>query len=77
MIDLERFEDAHQLTVAGVALAMRVPKMTVYRLVHARAVKEYVVGERRAAAPAALTTATWSRGSGRSGLSLARHSSGP
>lgn len=35
MVDLERFEDAHYLTVAEVALAMRVSKMTVYRLVHA------------------------------------------
>lgn len=35
MVDLKNFEDAQYLTVAEVALAMRVSKMTVYRLVHA------------------------------------------
>ena len=66
MVDLKSFEDAHYLTVAEVALAMRVSKMTVYRLVHARelpavsfgksyrvpaqAVKEYLIAERHAAA---------------------------
>lgn len=34
MIDLRSFEDAQYLTVAEVASAMRVSKMTVYRLVH-------------------------------------------
>ncbi len=74
MVDLASFEDAHYLTVAEVALAMRVSKMTVYRLVHAQklaavsfgrsiripaqAVKEYVVAERRATAPAARTAVT-------------------
>jgi excisionase family DNA binding protein len=66
MVDLKSFEDAHYLTVAEVALAMRVSKMTVYRLVHegelaavrfgrsyrvpARAVKEYLIAEQHAAA---------------------------
>jgi excisionase family DNA binding protein len=34
MVDLQKFEHAHYLTVAEVAAAMRVSKMTVYRLVH-------------------------------------------
>jgi excisionase family DNA binding protein len=67
MIDLKSFEDAHYLTVAEVALAMRVSKMTVYRLVHegelpavrfgrsyrvpAQAVQEYLVADRHTAAP--------------------------
>ncbi|MCQ9163555.1 helix-turn-helix domain-containing protein [Arthrobacter sp. STN4] len=67
MVDLQRFEDAHYLTVAEVAQAMRVSKMTVYRMVHAgdlpavrfgrsfrvpeRAVEEYLVAEQHAAAP--------------------------
>jgi excisionase family DNA binding protein len=66
MVDLKSFEDAHYLTVAEVALEMRVSKMTVYRLVHAKklpavsfgksyrvpaqAVKEYLIAERHAAA---------------------------
>ncbi|MGB9035901.1 MAG: excisionase family DNA-binding protein [Paeniglutamicibacter sp.] len=73
-VDLASFEDAHYLSVAEVALAMRVSKMTVYRLVHAQklaavtfgrsyripapAVKEYVVAERHAAAPAAHAAVT-------------------
>lgn len=67
MVDLARFEDAHYLTVAEVALAMRVSNMTVYRLVHAgelpavrfgrsyrvpaQAVKEYLGSEQHAADP--------------------------
>ena len=67
MVDLKSFEDAHYLTVAEVALAMRVSKMTVYRLVHEgelpavrfgrsyrvpeQAVKEYLIAEQHAAAP--------------------------
>ncbi|MBV1780229.1 helix-turn-helix domain-containing protein [Paeniglutamicibacter sp. ABSL32-1] len=67
MVDLKGFEDAHYLTVAEVALAMRVSKMTVYRLVHAgelpavrfgrsyrvpaQAVKEYLIAEQHSAAP--------------------------
>lgn len=67
MVDLQRFEDAHYLTVAEVALAMRVSKMTVYRLIHAGelpavrfgrsyrvpelAVEEYLIAEQHAAAP--------------------------
>ena len=35
MVELEKFKDAHYLTVAEVALAMRVSKMTVYRLIQA------------------------------------------
>ncbi|PYI64496.1 hypothetical protein CVV68_21810 [Arthrobacter livingstonensis] len=35
MVDLQKFENAHYLTVTEVALAMRVSKMTVYRLLHA------------------------------------------
>ncbi len=66
MVDLQKFEDAHYLTVAEVALAMRVSKMTVYRLVHAgelpavrfgksyrvpeQAVEEYLSAEQHAAA---------------------------
>ncbi|GAA1496819.1 helix-turn-helix domain-containing protein [Paeniglutamicibacter kerguelensis] len=65
MVDLQRFENAHYLTVAEVALSMRVSKMTVYRLVHAGelpavrfgrsyrvpelAVEEYLVAEQHAA----------------------------
>lgn len=71
MIDLKSFEDAEYLTVAEVALAMRVSKMTVYRLVHAgdltavrfgrsyrvpaQAVQEYLVAETHAAAPSPRT----------------------
>lgn len=67
MVDLQRFEDAQYLTVAEVALAMRVSKMTVYRLVHAgelpavrfgrsyrvpeQAMGEYLLAEQHAAAP--------------------------
>jgi excisionase family DNA binding protein len=67
MVDLKSFEDAHYLTVAEVALAMRVSKMTVYRMVHEgelpavrfgrsyrvpeQAVKEYLVAEQHSAAP--------------------------
>jgi excisionase family DNA binding protein len=74
MVDLKSFEDAHYLTVAEVALAMRVSNMTVYRLVHegelpavrfgrsyrvpAQAVKEYLIAERHAAAPARLPAST-------------------
>ncbi|MFB0835688.1 helix-turn-helix domain-containing protein [Arthrobacter halodurans] len=59
MVDLQELENAHYLTVAEVAVAMRVSKMTVYRLVHTgdlpavrfgrsyrvpeRAVQEYLV----------------------------------
>lgn len=66
MVDLKSFEDAHYLTVAEVAMAMRVSKMTVYRLIHegelaavrfgrsyrvpARAVNEYLIAEKHAAA---------------------------
>ncbi|MGL3806681.1 helix-turn-helix domain-containing protein [Paeniglutamicibacter sp. R2-26] len=69
MIDLQRFEEAHYLTVAEVAVAMRVSKMTVYRLVHAgelpavrfgrsyrvpeKAVEEYLVAEQHSATTAA------------------------
>ncbi len=35
VVELPKFKDAHYLTVAEVALAMRVSKMTVYRLLHA------------------------------------------
>lgn len=68
MVDLQKFENAHYLTVAEVALAMRVSKMTVYRLVHTGdlpavrfgrsyrvpelAVEEYLVAERHAATAA-------------------------
>ncbi|MBV1781374.1 helix-turn-helix domain-containing protein [Paeniglutamicibacter sp. ABSL32-1] len=71
MVDLESFEEAHYLTVAEVALAMRVSKMTVYRLVHggdlpavrfgrsyrvpAQAVKEYLIAEPHAPAPVRLS----------------------
>lgn len=71
MVDLARFEDTHYLTVAEAALAMRVSKMTVYHLVHARnlpavsfgksfripaqAVKEYLRAEPHAAAPSQRT----------------------
>ena len=71
MVDLKSFEEAHYLTVAEVALAMRVSKMTVYRLVHggdlpavrfgrsyrvpAQAVKEYLIAEPHAAAPVQLS----------------------
>ncbi|MDQ0094597.1 helix-turn-helix domain-containing protein [Paeniglutamicibacter psychrophenolicus] len=74
MVDLASFEDAHYLTVDEVALAMRVSKITVYRLVHAQklaavtfgrsfripaqAVKEYVLAQRHAAAPATRTAVT-------------------
>jgi excisionase family DNA binding protein len=67
MVELHRFENAHYLTVAEVAEAMRVSKMTVYRLVHAgelpavrfgrsyrvpeKAVQEYLVADRHAASP--------------------------
>jgi excisionase family DNA binding protein len=67
MVELQKFENAHYLTVAEVAEAMRVSKMTVYRLVHAgelpavrfgrsyrvpeRAVEEYLVAEQHAAGP--------------------------
>lgn len=67
MVDLKEFENAHYLTVAEVALAMRVSNMTVYRLVHAgelpavrfgrsyrvpaRAVEEYLIAEQHTAAP--------------------------
>ncbi|MGJ9402176.1 helix-turn-helix domain-containing protein [Arthrobacter sp. KK5.5] len=67
MVELQKFENAHYLTVAEVADAMRVSKMTVYRLVHAgelpavrfgrsyrvpeRAVEEYLLAEQHAAAP--------------------------
>ncbi|GAA3328949.1 hypothetical protein GCM10017711_38670 [Paeniglutamicibacter sulfureus] len=66
MVDLKGFEDAHYMTVAEVAEAMRVSNMTVYRLVHsgelpavrfgrsyrvpAQAVKEYLIAEQHAAA---------------------------
>lgn len=69
MIDLQRFEEAHYLTVAEVAVAMRVSKMTVYRLVHAgelpavrfgrsyrvpeKAVEEYLMAEQHSATTAA------------------------
>lgn len=65
MVDLKGFEDAHYMTVAEVAEAMRVSNMTVYRLVHsgelpavrfgrsyrvpAQAVKEYLIAEGHAA----------------------------
>ena len=74
MVDLQKFENAHYLTVAEVALAMRVSKMTVYRLVHAgslpavrfgrsfrvpeRAVEEYLVAEPPAAEPVRRIAAT-------------------
>ena len=74
MVDLQRFENAHYLTVAEVALAMRVSKMTVYRLVHARdlpavrfgrsyrvperAMQEYLVAGQHAPAPAHRLAAT-------------------
>jgi excisionase family DNA binding protein len=74
MVDLKSFEDAHYLTVAEVALAMRVSNMTVYRLVHegelpavrfgksyrvpAQAVKEYLIATQHAAAPARLPAST-------------------
>jgi excisionase family DNA binding protein len=74
MVNLNSFEDAHYLTVAEVALAMRVSKMTVYRLVQARAlpavsfgksyripaqaVKKYLMTEQHAAAPERLSTST-------------------
>jgi excisionase family DNA binding protein len=74
MVDLKSFEDAHYLTVAEVALAMRVSKMTVYRLVHegelpavrfgrsyrvpAQAVQEYLVADRHTAAPAQRKSTT-------------------
>lgn len=67
VIELQKFEDAHYLTVAEVAAAMRVSRMTVYRLVHAgelpavrfgrsyrvpeRAVEEYLIAEEHAAGP--------------------------
>jgi excisionase family DNA binding protein len=67
MVDLKGFENAHYLTVAEVALAMRVSSMTVYRLVHsgelpavrfgrsyrvpALAVEEYLIAEQHAASP--------------------------
>lgn len=67
MVDLKSFEDAYYLRVAEAALAMRVSKMTVYRLAHQeelpavrfgrsyrvpeQAVKEYLVAEQYAAAP--------------------------
>ncbi len=35
MVDLPGFKNGRYLTVAEVALAMRVSKMTVYRLIHA------------------------------------------
>ena len=35
MDDLQKFENARYLTVAEVADALRVSKMTVYRLIHA------------------------------------------
>jgi excisionase family DNA binding protein len=74
MVDLKSFEDAHYLTVAEVALAMRVSKMTVYRLVHAQklaavifgrsyrvpaqAVADYLVAEQHAVAPSRFPTST-------------------
>jgi excisionase family DNA binding protein len=74
MVDLQSFEDANYLTVAEVALAMRVSKMTVYRLVHAgdlpavrfgrsyrvpaQAVQEYLTAEEHTAAPAQRLAAT-------------------
>lgn len=74
MVDLKSCEDAHYLTVAEVALAMRVSKMTVYRLVHARelpavgfsksyripaqAVNSYPIAEQHAAAPVHLHAST-------------------
>ena len=67
MVDLKGFENANYLMVAEVAEAMRVSKMTVYRLVHSgeltavrfgrsyrvpvQAVEEYLMAERHAAAP--------------------------
>ncbi|MGJ9402857.1 helix-turn-helix domain-containing protein [Arthrobacter sp. KK5.5] len=67
MVELGNFENAHYLTVAEVAVAMRVSKMTVYRLVHSgelpavrfgrsyrvpeKAVEEYLIADRHAAAP--------------------------
>lgn len=74
MIDLKSFEDAQYLTVAEVALAMRVSKMTVCRLVHAgeltavrfgrsyrvpaQAVQEYLLAESHAASPERRTANT-------------------
>ncbi|RAX47319.1 AlpA family transcriptional regulator [Arthrobacter sp. AQ5-05] len=74
MVDLKSFEDAHYLTVTEVALAMRVSKMTVYRLVHegelvavrfgrsyrvpAQAVQEYLIAERHTAVPRPHPTTT-------------------
>ena len=74
MVDLQRFENAHYLTVFEVAVSMRVSKMTVYRLVHAGelpavrfgrsyrvpepAVKKYLVAEQHAATSPAHHPAT-------------------
>ncbi|MFJ6418633.1 helix-turn-helix domain-containing protein [Paeniglutamicibacter sp. NPDC091659] len=74
MVDLQRFENAHYLTVSEVAVSMRVSKMTVYRLVHAGelpavrfgrsyrvpelAVEEYLVAEQHAATSPAHHPAT-------------------
>ncbi len=68
MVDQARFENAHYLTVAEVALALRVSKMTVYRLLQAGelpavrfgrsyrvledALKEYLIAAQHAATTA-------------------------
>ena len=70
MVDLPWFKNVRYLTVAEVALAMRVSKMTVYRLIHAgglhsvrfgksyrvpeQAMEEYLIAEQHAATPPAL-----------------------
>jgi excisionase family DNA binding protein len=64
VVELEKFENANYLTVAEVATAMRVSKMTVYRLVHSgelpavrfgrsyrvpeKAVQEYLIADQHA-----------------------------